>query len=346
MFPEISGKMGHDSQIPILPAGASASMIESPAHSGKSILVTGGLGVMGRRLSLALAGRGHRTRVLCLPAETGSRVASDLSSQGIEIHPGDVTRPETLPAALAGIDTVFHLAAVLLSPLRPDVFHAVNAEGTRHLARAAEAAGVGHFIHVSSVSVLYSWTNDYARSKRLSEEIVRSSRLPATIIRPTLAYEDGGSAEFMRFVDHLKRFPVVLLPDGGRARKNPVHVEDLVQGFLSLVGCEPAKGKTYHFAGGGSLSLREMAEALLAHMGRPKPLLGVPLALAFLPAAAAWLYGRALRRPHAFTLQSLTGLCQDAAPEDEGAARDLLWRPRSFREGIATLRSLKGCLAV
>lgn len=320
-------------------------MVDTSSHSGRTVLVTGGLGVMGSRLSRALSARGFRTRVLCLPSQAGSPAAADLASRGVAIHPGDVTRPETLPSALAGVDTVFHLAAVLLSPLRPEVFHAVNAEGTRHLARAAEAAGVRHFIHVSSVSVLYPWTNAYARSKRLSEEIVRSSRLGATIVRPTLAYEDGGSAEFMRFVDHLKRFPVVLLPEGGRARKNPVHVDDLVAGFLSLVGREEALGKTYHFAGGGGLSLKEMAEALLAHMGRRKPVLGVPLALAFLPAAAAWAYGRAFRRPHVLTVQSLTGLCQDADPEDPGPSRDLGWRPRSFREGLASLRSLEGCLA-
>lgn len=320
-------------------------MMDAQSRAGRAILVTGGLGAMGRRLSLALAARGHRIRVLCLPAEAGSPAAAALAARGVDILPGDVTRPDTLAAALPGIDTLFHLAAVLLSPLRPEVFHEVNAEGTRHLVRAAEAAGVRHFIHVSSVSVLYPWTNAYARSKRLSEDVVRSSRLSATIVRPTLAYEDGGSAEFMRFVDHLRRYPLVLLPGGGRARKNPVHVEDLVDGFLSLIGNDRALGMTYHFAGGGSLTLREMAEALLAHMGRPKPVLGVPLALALPPAAAAWAYGRVFRRAHAFTVQSLTGLCQDAAPEDSGAARDLGWKPRSFREGLSSLHSLEGCLS-
>jgi nucleoside-diphosphate-sugar epimerase len=122
-------------------------------------------------------------------------------------------------------------------------------------------------------------------------------------------------------------------------------VDDLVEGFLALVGRREALGKTYHFAGGGSLSLKEMAEALLAHMGRRKRVLGVPLALAYVPAAAAWAYGRVSGRPHDLTVQSLTGLCQDAVPEDPEASRDLGWRPRSFREGLATLRSLEGCLA-
>ena len=48
--------------------------------TGKTILVTGGLGVMGRKLSLALAARGYRTRVLCLPAEAATPSASTWKS--------------------------------------------------------------------------------------------------------------------------------------------------------------------------------------------------------------------------------------------------------------------------
>jgi NADH dehydrogenase len=246
---------------------------------------------------------------------------------------------------LEGVSIVFHLAAMLFAPRDPSLFRTVNAEGTAHLVRASEAAGVVHFIHVSSISVLYPWSNAYAASKRQSEEIVKSSRLRHTIVRPSLAYEDGGAAEFMRFVDHLRRLPVVFLPRGGRALKNPVHVEDLVAGFLALPGNPRVFGKTYHFTGGGALTLREMARLLLAHMGRPKPILGFPLWLGFLFAAAARAWSLASGRDSAVTVQSLTGLVQDAAPEDADAARDLGYRPRSFREGIPSLRSLEGCLA-
>lgn len=306
------------------------------------MLVTGGAGVMGRRLCRALVTRGFPTRALCLPADPG---AAELASLGVEVVAGDITRPETLPPAVGGTDCVFHLAAVLLSPLHPGAFRAVNAEGTRNLVRACEAAGIRHFIHVSSVSVLYPWSNAYARSKREAEAIVRASRLSATIVRPSLAYEDGGSAEFMRFVEHLQRWPVVLLPGGGRARKSPVHVEDLVQGFLALPGNPKAFGKVYHFTGGEALTLREMAEALLAHMGRPKPCLGFPLWLGLAAAAAAWLASRITGRGSALTVQSLTGLVQDAAPADAAPAADLGYRARTFREGLATLHSLRGCLA-
>lgn len=298
---------------------------------------------MGRRLCVQLASQGHRVRALCLP---GDPATASLRAGGIDVIEGDVTRPGTLPPAVAGAGTVYHLAALLLSPLRPEAFHAVNAEGTANLVRACESAGVTHFILVSSISVTYPWSNAYSRSKALAEEIVRASRLPFTIVRPTLAYEDGGAAEFMRFVAHLKRAPVVLLPRGGRARKRPVHVEDLVAGFTALAGNPAALGKTYVFAGGEALSLRDMADLLLAHMGRRKPVLGFPLWAGFMLAVAARLWAMATGRESAVTVQSLTGLIQDAAPEDDGgAAADLGWRPRSFSQGLMSLHGLKDCLS-
>lgn len=297
---------------------------------------------MGRRLSLALRDRGYRVRVLALP---GDALAGALSSSGIRVLHGDVTRPETLPPALDGVSIVYHLAALLFSPRDPSRFRKVNAEGTAHLVRASEAAGVDHFIHVSSVSVLYPWSNAYAASKLESEAAVKGARLRHTIVRPSLAYEDGGGAEFMRFVDHLRRSPIVFLPRGGRALKNPVHVDDLVAGFLALPGNPRALGRTYHFTGGGAVTLREMASLLLAHMGRPKPVVGFPLWLGFLLAGAVRAWSRVSGRDSAITVQSLTGLVQDAVPRDPDAIRDLGYRPRPFREGITTLRALEGCLA-
>lgn len=305
------------------------------------ILVTGGAGNMGRKLALALAEKGFRVRAMCLPDDPG---LPDLIGGPVELVPGDITRKETLGPALSGVDTVFHLAAILLSPGRPEAFREVNAEGTRKLVEAAESAGIGHFIYVSSISVGYPATNAYARSKLQGEEYVKRSRLPFTIVRPSLAYQDGGAIEFMRFVAHLKKGPVVFLPGGGRARKSPVHIGDLVAGFAALPGNPRALGKTYVFSGGEILTLREMAVRLLAHMGRSKPVIGVPGWLCLPGILAFWIRSKLARKENPFTYQTFTGLMQDAAPENAEAREDLGYRPRSFREGLETLHSLRDCL--
>lgn len=305
------------------------------------ILVTGGAGTMGRRLVAALIDRGEKVRVLCLPGDPAAKVIAD---QGAEVVHGDITRADTLPAALAGVETIFHLAAVLLAPGRETVFRTVNSDGTRNLVRAAEAAGAAHFIYVSSISVAYPRGNAYSRSKLQGEEWVKASHVPYTIVRPTLAYEDGGAAEFLAFVNHLRKGPVVWLPRGGRARKNPVHVEDLVAGFLALPGNAKAFGKTYVFSGPGSIPLRDMASHLLDHMGRRKPIRSVPAWACLAAVGAARLISVLTGRPPAFTWQTYTGLVQDADFPCDEAAEDLGYAPRTFDEGIATLDSLRGVL--
>ncbi len=296
---------------------------------------------MGRRLALALADIGARVRLLCLTDDPG---VAGLQGHPFEIAFGDITRKETLAPALEGVKTVFHLAALLIAPGGPDVLHRVNAEGTRNMVEASERAGAGHFIYVSSISVEYPASNAYARSKLDGEMWVKRSKLRYTIVRPSLAYEDGGALEFMRFVGHLKRGPLVLLPGGGRALKNPVHIEDLVAGFLALPGNPKAMGKTYVFTGGEILSLREMAESLLAHMGRSKPVVGVPAWLCLPGIALFWAWSKATGRNNPFTWQTYTGLMQDAVPSHQSARDDLGYHPRPFHQGLATLESLRGCL--
>jgi NADH dehydrogenase len=123
-----------------------------------------------------------------------------------------------------------------------------------------------------------------------------------------------------------------------------VHIDDLVAGFLALPGNPKAFGKTYAFSGGDVLTLREMAAALLHHMGRPKPIAGVPAWICLMGAGVFWLAGKATGRKSAFTYQTYTGLVQDAAPSNQAARDDLGYRPRTFRDGLATLTSLRNCL--
>lgn len=293
---------------------------------------------MGLRLTRALMAEGHAVRALCLP---GDPAAAKVRALGAEAAFGDITDLASLGRALAGVRIVFHLAAVLLSPGRPEVFRQVNAYGTRNLVAAAESAGVSHFIYVSSISVAYPRGNAYARSKAHGEAYVKASRLDWTIVRPTLAYEDGGAAEFMAFLAHVRRGRSVWLPAGGRARKNPVHVEDLAAGFAALPGNAVAYGKTYVFSGDESLTLREMAELLLARMGSPKPVRGLPAWLCLAAVGSAWLLSLATRRPPFFTWQTYTGLIQDADFPPDQARAELGYAPRPFRAGVATLASLR-----
>ena len=287
------------------------------------IVLTGGAGVMGRRLAQGLRERGEQVRVLDRP---GTR----LDLPGVELRHGDVTDPASLRGVFDGADTVFHLAAVLIAH-DPAVFERVNVGGTGNVIAAATAAGAKHLIFVSSASVVYPKTTAYSRSKRECERIVREqSAMQWTIIRPTLAYNEHGGEEFRMFLDYLRKLPVVPFIGRGRALKNPVHVDDLMRGFLAVVGNPVAYGKTYNFSGGEDIAIWDLAHLMLKHQGLSKPF--VPLPVSLCTAAANVLEGRMARPP--LTWNVIAGITQDANLDNSEARRDLGYAPIGVREGL------------
>jgi NADH dehydrogenase len=291
------------------------------------ILVTGGAGVMGSRLVRGLVENGNRVRVLTLP---GDPLVSRLDGLGVDVRYGDVGDRSTLEGLCDGVDTVYHLAAILLSR-DPALFERVNAGGTRNLVDLSVKAGVKHFILVSSISVTYPYTTPYSLSKRECERIVKEqSAMRWTIVRPTLAYNEHGGEEFLMYNDFLKRFPVVPFIGSGRALKNPVHVDDLMRGFLAIANNPKTFGKTYAFSGSEEISIRELGKEMLRHQGISKPFLPIPIWVCKILAA---IMGATMKRPP-LSWNAIAGLSQDANPDWSEARRDFGYEPIGIRKGL------------
>jgi NADH dehydrogenase len=291
------------------------------------ILVTGGAGVMGSRLVRGLVEAGNRVRVLTLPNDP---LVSRLDGLDVDVRYGDVGDRSTLEGLCDGVRTVYHLAAILLSR-DPDLFQSVNVGGTRNLVDLSIEAGVSHFVLVSSISVIYPYTTPYSLSKRECERIVREQdSMRWTIVRPTLAYNELGGEEFVMFMDYLKRFPVVPFIGRGRALKNPVHVDDLMRGFLAIANNPRTYGKTYAFSGSEEISIWDLGKEMLRHQGIRKPFVALPVWVCKLLAAAM---GATMKRPP-LTWNAIAGLTQDANPDWSEAKADIGYEPIGIREGL------------
>ncbi len=287
------------------------------------ILVTGGAGVMGQALVAGLIKKGWKVRVFDQPGTAMERLDVDLRH-------GDITDLSTMEGLFDGVGTCFHLAAVLIAQ-DPEVFERVNVGGTRNIVEGAEAAGVRHFIFVSSASVVYLKTTQYSLSKRECERIVQSqASMHFTIVRPTLAYNEHGGQEFRMFLEFLRRFPIVPFVGGGEAKKRPVYVDDLVRGFLAIPGNAKAFEKTYNFSGGSTVSMREFAELTMRHHKIDKRILPIPVWLCRLVAAAMEL---TMKEP-LLTWNGIAGVTQDAELDNASAREDLGYNPIGVREGF------------
>ena len=119
------------------------------------VLVTGGAGFVGANLVTELLERGHRVRAF-------DRAPSPLPEhERLEVLQGDICDTDTVAAAVAGIDTIIHTAAIIdlmggasvTEEYRKRSFD-VNVGGTKNLVHAAQAAGVRRFVYTASNSVV------------------------------------------------------------------------------------------------------------------------------------------------------------------------------------------------
>jgi NADH dehydrogenase len=291
------------------------------------ILVTGGTGAMGSVLVRELAGRNHRTRVVCMP---GDPFVSRVRDCCEDIRFADVSDPRACEGICDGIETVYHLAAIIISK-EESAFARINVEGTRNIVGQAVRSKVGHFVYVSSASVLYPRPTPYSLSKRNAEEIVISSGLPYSIIRPTLVYGEKGGQEFDMYLEYLKKFPMVPFIGSGAPLKRPVFVEDITQGLLALCDNKEAKGKIYNFSGGEAMSILDFSRLCLKCMGMGKKRIArLPV---WLCKVIARMMALVMRDPP-LKWQVIAGITQDANLDPSEAMTDLGYAPKKVSEWL------------
>jgi nucleoside-diphosphate-sugar epimerase len=122
---------------------------------GDGVLITGGAGYIGAHASRELLATGRRVRVLDSLLHGQRALAAALERAGVEVIEGDVRDRAARAAALAGVDAVVHLAAIVGDPAcarDPELSDEVNIGGSTALVAEAEAAGVSRFVFASTCS--------------------------------------------------------------------------------------------------------------------------------------------------------------------------------------------------
>jgi uncharacterized protein YbjT (DUF2867 family) len=209
-------------------------------------LVTGATGTLGVPTVARLRSAGHHVRAL----SRGS---------GPELTTGDLLTGAGIREAVAGADTVLHLATGRRG--KGDV------DATRTLLEAATASGVRHLVLISIVGI-----DDiplaYYRDKVVIEQLVRESGLPYSILRAT---------QFHSFVEALftaqRRSPVVVAP---RFPLQPIAVEEVAGRLAELAGSTPA-GRVADIGGPERQDLPALARLWARSTGTRRPV--VPLSL-------------------------------------------------------------------
>ena len=255
------------------------------------VLIAGGTGFIGSAVAARLSGE-RPIAVLSRSRERArSRVAGLPGGEQIEIREGDVTAPDSLPPALAGVDTVVQCVQFPGSPVedpaRGRTFLDVDAAGTSALVEASAASGVRRFVYVSGVGADIDSEKVWYRAKGIAEKAVSESGLEFAIVRPSWTFGPGDQS-LNRFVDIIRWMPLAFPQLGsGDQRINPVFIDD-VAGLVSLlVTGERGRGATIEIGGRETMTMDGVIEATMRVLGRRKPILHTPLPLVELGATLA-----------------------------------------------------------
>ena len=247
---------------------------------------------------------------------------------------GDVTEPSTLPAAMAGIDAIVHLAAIPRDFDGGQSLRLVNTEGTRNVVHAAREAGVRRFVHQGALAVVDEPDLHYASSKAKAMAIVRDSGLDWTLLDPSLLF--GPRDGFFNLIAGLVRMSpgVVPITGTGAARFQPLAIDDLARIVVAVLADDATVGHEYPLGGPRYWTYREIVEEVLAAMGKRRILVPMPVPVIRLVAGAAEL----VRLPFPVATDQLRQLKFDNIGPLDSVRTAFGFEPRPMEGGLEHVR--------
>ena len=317
----------------------------------KKVLITGASGFIGGHLVEANLRRGNSVRAMVLPGDPGAERLS--KKKGVQTMSGDVRDYDSVRRACAGMDIVFHCAAVVTDWAPRSLYREVTIRGTENMCRAALAANVSRFVDMSTNDVfgideknlmdetypLRKWGEPYPDSKIEAERITwrfhREHGLPVTMVYPCWVFGPGD----MTFVYPLAE--AIVKRDLVFWRRNvivwPAYIENLVD-LLMLISVDGrAVGNGYLVHDGEYVTLQDFCKGIADALGSPQARLHIPYFAAYAASFVMELVWKALGKTERplLTTYVVKNLGSRFRFSIAKADRELGWKPKvPFQEGF------------
>lgn len=267
---------------------------------GQRVLVTGGLGFIGRNLSEALLQRGDEVRILDDLSRGSQRLLREAANR-FEILHGDVRDEAAVRNAVRGCDRVYHLAAINGTKnfyTRPKDVLEVGILGTLRVIQAIIEAGVEEFLFMSSSETYqtpptlptdesvplcipdvtnprYSYGGAKIAGELMAINFGRADITKAIIVRPHNVY--GPNMGYDHVIPELAKSilvarrvqqtssPTVPLLGGGSATRAFVYIDDFIAGTLLAMDKGTHLG-IYHVGTDTEISIMSLARRIALHL--------------------------------------------------------------------------------
>ena len=277
------------------------------------VFVTGATGFTGSHVVPLLLQ--SRFQVRCLYRPTSDR--SFLTQPEIEWALGDVSDSQALTASIQGTDFLVNIASL-------GIGH------TESIVNAALKAGINRAIFVSTTAI---FTQLNAQSKKVrvaAEQMIESSQLEYTILRPTMIYGGPRDRNMWRLIRFLRSSPLVPVFGDGCRLQQPVYVEDVARAVVSCLLNDKTIGKRYNIAGKQPLTYNDVIDTIARLLEKRVGKIHLPPG----PITASLGFFESLHIPMPIRAEQVLRLNEDKAFSYDEAHRDFEYCPLSFEQGI------------
>ncbi|MEZ3507767.1 MAG: NAD-dependent 4,6-dehydratase LegB [Lachnospiraceae bacterium] len=253
------------------------------------VLVTGADGFIGSHLTEELVHHGYTVKAFVLYNSFNTWGWLDTLPgsvmENVEVFQGDIRDPHGVEQAMADVDAVFHLAALIAIPFSyhsPDTYVDTNVKGTLNVLQAARKHSVSRVL-VTSTSEVYGTAqyvpidekhpfqgqSPYSATKigadRLAESFYRSFQLPVTIVRPFNTYGPRQSARAVipTIITQLLSGKTEIKLGALSPTRDFNYVKDTVNGYIEIYKSERTIGEEINIATQKEISIGELAKELI-----------------------------------------------------------------------------------
>lgn len=255
----------------------------------KKVLVTGADGFIGSHLVEELIRKKFEVKAFVFYNSFNScgwlDTFPDDVLRKIEIVAGDIRDYRIVEDSIKGVDTVFHLAALIGIPFSyhsPESYVDTNVKGTLNILQSSKKLGTRKVL-VTSTSEVYGTAkyvpideshprqgqSPYSATKigadSISESFYRSFNLPVTIVRPFNTYGPRQSARavipaiIIQLLNGMKKIKLGALDP----TRDLVFVKDTVRGFLEIAKSEKLNGEEVNIATDSEISINDLARKII-----------------------------------------------------------------------------------
>ena len=288
--------------------------------TGGRILVTGATGYIGGRLVHALEESGATVRAMA------RRPAYLPVGPRTEKVAGDMLQPETLPPALAGVETAFYLVHSMGSRGN---FEEEDRRAALNFAEAARAAGVRKIVYLGGLGDPTAELSPHLKSRQETGDALRASGVPVIELRASIIL-GSGSLSFELIRSLVERLPIMICPTWVRMQAQPIAIDDVIAYLLGTLRL-PAESRIFEIGGADRMSYGDIMLEYARARGLRRRLIFVPVLTPWL--SSLWLglttpvYARVGRK----VIESIR---HPTVVTDDAALRAFDVRPMGVRDAI------------